>query len=159
MVLLERPRAPDIDAADVARLQRGDAVAERRRAEPRHACRVRQPGNLPRVVERRRQWFVDEQWLAASNDLSCLREMYAPVDARQQYAVDPRTQVGNAADDGDAVFVAQLRGEVVDAIAARRQIRTSAGIRGDDPRARDVLRRSRIVERGGERRHMRAVGP
>ena len=102
-----------------------------------------EPDDLDRVGQRAGERLVDEDRLVRPEDRPDLLQVGPAVDALQEHHVDPRQQVVDRIDDLDLELVAQLRGEAGDAVAARGDVGTPPGIRGDDPDPRQVALRLR----------------
>src|SRR5262245_14785472 len=110
-MLLEGAGTPHLDTTQIGGFQPRHCIAQRGRAEPRHARLFRQPRNLARIFERRRQRLVDEQRLASGDDLAGLREVDAPVVAGEQDAIDALAELRDRGYDLDAELLLELPGE------------------------------------------------
>src|SRR5712671_3527079 len=124
MMRLQRPGSPSCRALQIGSPQRRNSTeSQTGSAEPGNSRCLCQARDLTGVFQCRRQRFVYKQRLVRLDDYARLRQMNAPVHAREQNSVHLLAKLLDAINDFHLPLVAQLASESFDTIAALVDIR------------------------------------
>jgi hypothetical protein len=149
--------APDLANVRLLQLHKGVVIAVRRGREDGDSGLLRELDDLHRVAQRTGERLVDKEPLLRRDHGFGLGEMRPAIDAFEQHAIDFPAKLLDGVDELHAEIFLKLRGVLLDAVGARRDIRAAALESCDNLAAGHVVRAAWVVEQLREGDHVGGV--